>query len=99
MRPETHSKHPASFPLELPHRCIQLFSYKNDNIMDCFMGGGTTGEAAVRLERNFIGVEMSQKYFDMAKERIESAELQTKLAGKIMPNCPIDAKDSTAEQW
>jgi site-specific DNA-methyltransferase (adenine-specific) len=86
MNPETKSKHPAAFPLELPTRCIKLFSYKGDVVCDPFMGSGTSGDAAVRLERNFIGIEMSPNYFAMAKERIDCAELQTSLGKLIMPN-------------
>jgi site-specific DNA-methyltransferase (adenine-specific) len=99
MHPETKSKHPAAFPIELPNRCIKLFSYKEDTILDCFLGSGTTGEAAVRLGRNFVGVEKSVNYFDMAKERIEGAELQTTLAMRVMPNAPIDSKADAAEAW
>jgi site-specific DNA-methyltransferase (adenine-specific) len=99
MNPETRSKHPAAFPTELPNRCIQLLSYKEDTIMDCFLGSGTSGEAAVRLGRNFVGVEMSKDYFNMAKERIEEAELQTSLISSIMPNIPIDHKTDVDESW
>ena len=97
MHPETRSKHPAAFPLELPNRCIKLLSYKDDVICDCFLGSGTTGESAVRLERKFIGIEKSKDYFNMAKERIDAAELQTSLISSIMPNMPIDVKDE--ECW
>jgi site-specific DNA-methyltransferase (adenine-specific) len=99
MNPETRSKHPAAFPIELPKRCIQLLSYKEDTIMDCFLGSGTTGEAAVRYGRNFVGVEMSKDYYAMAKERIEAADLQTSLASSIMPNPPIDAKTDVDNVW
>lgn len=99
MHPETNSKHPAAFPIELPSRCIKLFSYKEDLICDPFLGSGTTGESAIRLERNFIGVEKSLNYFDMAKERIESADLQTKLSHQFMPNMPVDPKDNLLEIW
>jgi site-specific DNA-methyltransferase (adenine-specific) len=98
MQPETRSKHPAAFPLELPDRCIKLLSYKEDTIMDCFLGSGTTGESAVRLGRNFVGVEMSKDYFAMAKERIESAETQTSISKLILPDAPSDPKDEE-EQW
>jgi site-specific DNA-methyltransferase (adenine-specific) len=86
MQPETKSKHPAAFPLELPNRCIKLLSYEGDVVCDPFLGSGTTGESAVRLKRNFIGVEKSVDYFNMAKERIDTAELQTSLIASIMPD-------------
>lgn len=99
MQPETKSEHPAAFPPELPKRCIQLFSYKNDVVCDPFMGSGTTGDAAVRLERNFIGVEMSGDYFNKAKERVEGAETQTAISKTLMPNIPLDMRDNSAETW
>jgi len=86
MRPEINSKHPAAFPLELPNRCIKLLSYQDDVVCDPFLGSGTSGEAAVRLKRSFIGVEKSADYFNMAKERIDTAELQTSLIQTIMPD-------------
>jgi site-specific DNA-methyltransferase (adenine-specific) len=99
MHPETKSKHPAAFPLELPNRCIKLLSYKEDTIMDPFLGSGTTGESAVRLERNFVGVEKSDAYFGGAEARIKEAELQTSLAKRIMPQTPVDHKDDEAEAF
>lgn len=99
MQPETKSKHPAAFPLELPNRCIKLFSYQEDTVMDCFMGSGTAGESAVRLGRNFIGIEKSEAYFNMAKERIEAGELQASLIRQVMPTLPIDHKTDSEEMW
>jgi len=96
---ETKSNHPAPFPVELPSSCIKMFSYKEDTIMDCFLGSGTSGEAAVRLGRNFVGVEISKDYFNMAKERIEAAELQTSLIKQVMPILPIDPKEDVADIW
>lgn len=86
MHPETASKHPAAFPMELPNRCIKLFSYENDIVCDPFLGSGTTGESAVRLNRSFVGVEKSVEYFAMAKERIETAEFQASLVKKFIPD-------------
>ncbi len=99
MHPETKSKHPAAFPEELPKRCIKLFSYKEDVILDPFMGSGTTGDVAVRNGRSFVGVEMSDTYFEQAEQRITAAELQTNLSNQLMPIVPIDLKDNVEEQW
>ena len=85
MHPETKSDHPAAFPLELPYRCLKLFSFKEDWVFDPFMGSGTTGEAAMRSGRNFAGVELSPDYFREASERIESAEFQTNLRKGYFP--------------
>ena len=63
--------HPAPFPVELPQRLIELYTYKDDLVLDPFMGSGTTGVAAVRTERHFIGYDTEQIYVDGAKERID----------------------------
>ena len=99
MHPETNSAHPAAFPPELPARCIKLFSYQDDTVCDCFMGSGTTGDVAARLERNFVGVEKSDGYFPDAKKRIEEATTQTTIAKMVMPTNPIDIKDDAAIAW
>ncbi len=62
--------HPAPFPLELPKRCIKLFSYVGDTVLDPFLGSGTTVIAACKLGRRSIGVEIDEKYYKMAIERI-----------------------------
>jgi site-specific DNA-methyltransferase (adenine-specific) len=64
--------HPAVFPLELPKRCIKLFSYVGDTIFDPFCGSGTTLVAARSLNRKAIGVEIDKTYCELAKQRIES---------------------------
>lgn len=63
--------HPAPYPLELPKRCIKLFSYVGDTILDPFVGSGTTLISACKLKRKAIGVEISQEYFNLAINRIE----------------------------
>ena len=74
-RKETKSKWGHSgFPLELPKACILLSTNKNDTVLDLFMGSGTTGVACINTNRNFIGIELDEKYFNIAKERIEKAQ-------------------------
>jgi site-specific DNA-methyltransferase (adenine-specific) len=75
MQPDTKRNHPAAFPPELPRRCIRLFSYQSDIICDPFTGSGTCGEVAVQEGRSFVGVEMSQAYYEMANNKIEIAKL------------------------
>lgn len=62
--------HPAAFPIELPKRCIKLFSYVGDLVLDPFVGSGTTLLAAYLLRRRGVGVEISEKYCEVAKQRL-----------------------------
>ena len=71
--------HPAPFPVELPYRCIQLFSFRGDVVLDPFVGSGSTSIAALRTERNFIGYDNNQKYVDTALRRIKREKQQLKL--------------------
>lgn len=62
--------HPAPFPLELPKRCIQLFSYTDDIILDPFMGSGTTLVSANMCARKSFGIELSRNYCELAMRRL-----------------------------
>lgn len=63
--------HPVPFPIELPRRCIKLFSYVGDTVLDPFLGSGTTLIAAYMNKRKGIGVEIDLKYFDLSLKRIK----------------------------
>ena len=65
-------EHPAPFPEEIPHRLIRMLTKKNDIIFDPFNGAGSTTKAALDLERFPIGVDLEQKYVDLAIKRIKS---------------------------
>ena len=74
-RKETKSKWGHSgFPIELPQTCIALSSNKGDLVLDPFMGSGTTGVACKQLERDFIGIDIVEEYFNIAKERIDGTD-------------------------
>jgi len=71
IRPETdNNDNPAPFPIELPERCIKLLSYKDDIVIDPFVGGGTTAVAAKRLDRRYIGIDISKNYCRIARHKI-----------------------------
>lgn len=61
--------HPTQLPPQLLYRLISMFSKPNDTVLDCFNGAGTTTLAAHQLGRDYIGIELSEKYFDIATER------------------------------
>jgi len=65
--------HPAPFPVELPKRLIEFYSYEGDVILDPFMGSGSTAIAAKNLKRHYVGYEISQEYVDLALKRIKSS--------------------------
>ncbi|MFU8827110.1 MAG: DNA-methyltransferase [Brevefilum sp.] len=62
--------HPAPFPVELPHRCIQLFTYRGDVVLDPFAGSGTSCLAAQQDERHFVGYEIDEDYCRLAEARL-----------------------------
>lgn len=71
------AQHPASFHVDLPTRCLSAVQAKT--VLDPFMGSGTTGVAAVQMGLDFIGIELSPTYFDIACKRIEDAQRQSDL--------------------
>jgi DNA modification methylase len=70
--PERASRvgHPAPFPVELPQRLIELYTYRDDLVLDPFMGSGTTGVAALRTDRRFVGFDTDSEYVKAALTRI-----------------------------
>jgi site-specific DNA-methyltransferase (adenine-specific) len=72
--PESASRvgHPAPFPVELPERLIHLYTYRDDLVLDPFMGSGTTAVAALRTERHFAGYDTDAQYVAGATERADS---------------------------
>jgi site-specific DNA-methyltransferase (adenine-specific) len=70
--------HPTQKPVLLLEDLIKTFSNKNDLVVDLTMGSGSTGVACVNTKRNFIGIEMDDKYFDIAKDRINSSTKKPK---------------------
>ncbi len=63
--------HPAPFPEELPHRLIQLYTFKDDLVLDPFCGSGTACLAAIKDGRHYIGYDIEEKYVQLANQRIK----------------------------
>ena len=89
--------HPAPFPIELPRRCVKLFSYVDDVVLDPFSGSGTTLIAAVSNNRKGIGIDVDGKYCELARKRIlentEPAQVETPKK-KVMKKATKDKKDT-----
>ena len=64
--------HPAPFPVELPHRLINLYSYEGDVVLDPFCGSGTTCIAAVQNNRSYIAYDIKREYVELAEKRISN---------------------------
>ncbi|NOX63143.1 MAG: site-specific DNA-methyltransferase [Chloroflexi bacterium] len=62
--------HPAPFPVELPRRLIQLYTFAGDVVLDPFLGSGSTAIAAQRAGRHFVGYEIDEQYVELARERL-----------------------------
>ena len=74
MPPESAKRvgHPAPFPVELPKRCIELYTYDSEVVFDPFAGSGTTGIAAMDTGRIFVGYDKDAKYVALANNRLKS---------------------------
>lgn len=70
----TRVGHPAPFPVGLPRRLIELYTYQGDLVLDPFIGSGTTAMAAVLTGRHYVGFEIEQGYLELAAERIAGVE-------------------------
>ncbi|OIP86625.1 hypothetical protein AUK04_00245 [Candidatus Roizmanbacteria bacterium CG2_30_33_16] len=63
--------HPAPFPIELPYRLIQLYTFEDEVVLDPFVGSGTTCLAALKTKRRYVGYDNNKKYCELAERRIK----------------------------
>jgi DNA modification methylase len=68
----TRVGHPAPFPVELPQRLIELYTYRHDVVLDPFMGSGSTAVAALRSERHFVGYDTDADYVERSIDRVDN---------------------------
>jgi len=71
--PAEHARkvgHPAPFPIELPYRLIQLYTYEEEIVLDPFIGSGQTAIAAIKANRHYVGYDTEEKYVKLSKKRI-----------------------------
>ena len=69
--------HEAKFPVELPARVIRLLTDPGDIVLDCFIGSGTTAVAAIREKRQYIGIEILERYVNLARQKVLTESLIT----------------------
>ena len=70
--------HPAPFPVELPYRCIQLYTFEGEVVLDPFVGSGQTAIAALKAGRHYVGYEIKEEYVKLAQRRIKDFLIQLK---------------------
>lgn len=68
--------HSATFPIALPAWFIKLFTERGDIVLDPFVGSGTTALAAIQLGRKYIGIDIKEEFFELARRRVSSAQIQ-----------------------
>ena len=78
--------HPAPFPVELPRRLIELYTYANDVVLVPFMGSGSTGIAALNTGRRYVGYEISEEYTALSRQRILQNEREASGVNNIIVN-------------
>jgi DNA modification methylase len=97
----TRVGHPAPFPVELPLRLIQLFTYQGDLVLDPFMGSGSTAAAAVRSGRHFVGYDTESEYVRIAEQRVREErdhlieDEQRRTASGARTDAPVAATAGT----
>jgi DNA modification methylase len=82
--------HPAMFPPELVYRALKLFTYKDDLVLDPFNGVGTTTLVADRLDRNYIGIDISEEYCNIAKNRLKT---------EVVPDFECELRKKVIEKY
>jgi site-specific DNA-methyltransferase (adenine-specific) len=102
----TRVGHPAPFPVELPKRLIELYTYENDIVLDPFMGSGSTAVAAVRTDRRYLGFELDEDYIAIAeqrvvleRERVTAMRNDSSVEFRVKLPAPGKTDDSEAEDF
>ena len=89
---ERQKEHIAMFPVELPKRVIEMFTFKGETVLDPFLGSGTTTEAAILTERNSVGFEINRDFLKTIKSRLKKYQQST----IFKPNCEMAYKQASS---
>lgn len=90
--PMAETGHPTAKPVALMMRLVELFTEPGETILDPFCGSGTTGVAALRLGRKFIGIDMDERYADLARARLTAEENGTTVKAVRDGQCALFGK-------
>ncbi len=93
--------HPAPFPVELPEQLIRLYTFKDDLVLDPFMGSGSALVAAAQLGRRYVGYDLDEGYVEIARRRVEDAEqggIDALAHGRKVPRQMPDPADDHADE-
>jgi site-specific DNA-methyltransferase (adenine-specific) len=82
----TRVGHPAPFPVELPARLIELYTYRGDLVLDPFAGAGTTAVASVRAGRSYVGYDIDESYIRLAESRVDDERRRLAAEGLVPPS-------------
>lgn len=85
--------HIAPFPYEIPERCVRLYSFVGETVLDPFAGSGTTAQAAIKNRRNSIMVEMESSYIEIMKQKLKSVNEDDQLI-QLRPFGSFEIKDN-----
>ncbi len=91
-QPDRQGEHPTEKPIPLMRELVSLFSTHGQTICDPFMGSGTTGIAAIKTGRQFIGIEVNERYFDLSCRRISDALKQPDMF--VAPRAPAPKQEA-----
>jgi site-specific DNA-methyltransferase (adenine-specific) len=102
----TRVGHPAPFPIELPARLIELYTYRGDLVLDPFAGSGSAAVAAVRSGRHYVGYDLDQSYVRLAEQRVGAERLRLEEAATpgapswqvCLPSAPVPAATNGGAQ-
>ena len=86
----TRVGHPAPFPVELPKRLIELYTYRGDVVLDPFCGSGSLAVAAVRTDRHFVCYDIDPDYVEVSERRVEEERLQRKALARTEVRISVD---------
>jgi DNA modification methylase len=92
-----NKNHSATFPEELPEWFIKLFTKSGDIVLDPFVGSGSTTVAAIQLGRNYVGIDISHEYVELARDRVSERQIRMFAEQKAAYTSEGEAKNESTK--